>query len=207
MPSAPKFKFELREEAIKHNLAVLEKYDCSSEQALNAQRDSPLGPGKEFGPPDILRSVFGLHPLWNRMEDILSNGSKWLLADISEESRASDLQTSYLQIALTCGNHKAASKKPNLLMELIGKDVKYGYSVPIPLESDGADEHHGTKHDQQIWEGHPKRQTHPRSDLEVGLGHVRQQQSPRRAPARVQIQLLHLSHRELGSGSTESISW
>jgi hypothetical protein len=63
MASAPEFKFKLSEEAMKHNLAVLKKYNYELGQALNAQRDSPLGPGKEFKPPDILRLVLGLHPL------------------------------------------------------------------------------------------------------------------------------------------------
>jgi hypothetical protein len=129
-PSPPEFKFEMTEEATKHNLAVLEKYEFSLEKALDEQRDSPLGPGKEFRPPDMLRLVFGQHPLWNRMEAILKNGSKWPLEELSEESRTSDLRD-----ALAFGNHKGASKKPDLLLKLIGKDVKYGYSVPIPLES------------------------------------------------------------------------
>jgi hypothetical protein len=49
---------------------------------------------------------------------------------LSKESRASNLQD-----ALTFGNHKGALKKLDLLLKLIGKDVKAGYSVPIPLES------------------------------------------------------------------------
>ena len=40
-----------------------------------------------------------------------------------------------LNEALTFGNHKGASAKPELLLKLIGKDVKYGYSIPIPLKS------------------------------------------------------------------------
>ncbi len=66
------------------------------------------------------------------MEANLSNGSKWLLANISKESRESNLRD-----ALNCGNHKGTSRKPDLLLKLIGKDVKYGYSVPIPLEFRG----------------------------------------------------------------------
>ncbi len=62
-PSAPEFKFKLSKEATKHILAILEKYDYNLGQAFDAQRDSPLGPGKEFKPPDILRLVFSLHPL------------------------------------------------------------------------------------------------------------------------------------------------
>ncbi len=61
-PSAPEFIFELSDESTKHNLAMFEKYNFSLEEILNAQQDSPLGPGKEFRPPNILRSVFGLHP-------------------------------------------------------------------------------------------------------------------------------------------------
>ncbi len=64
------------------------------------------------------------------MEAILTNGSKWPLEELSEESRASNLRD-----ALTFENHKGASKNPDLLLKLIGKDVKYGYSVPNPLES------------------------------------------------------------------------
>ena len=129
-PSAPEFKFKLLEEATKQNLAVLEKYDYNLGRALEAQQDSPLGPGKEFKPPDVLESVFGLHPLWQRMKDFLNDGSKWPLDEISKEERAKDLNE-----ALTFGNHKGASAKLELLLKLIGKDVKYGYSVPIPLKS------------------------------------------------------------------------
>jgi hypothetical protein len=40
-----------------------------------------------------------------------------------------------LEDALTFGNHKGASQKPILLKKLIAKDIKYGYSLPIPLSS------------------------------------------------------------------------
>ncbi len=52
-PSAPEFRFELSEEA-KQNLEVLRKYDYDLGRTLGAQKDSPLGPGKEFKPPDVL---------------------------------------------------------------------------------------------------------------------------------------------------------
>ena len=47
-----------------------------------------------------------------------------------EEERVKDLNE-----VLTFGNHKGALAKPELLLKLIGKDVKYGYSIPIPLKS------------------------------------------------------------------------
>jgi hypothetical protein len=64
------------------------------------------------------------------MEDFLTHGSKWPLVEISKEEQINNPTN-----ALTFGNHKGASAKPETLLKLIGKDVKYGYSIPIPLES------------------------------------------------------------------------
>ena len=129
-PSAPEFRFKLTNDTAEHNLAVLAQHDFDLEKTLAAQKDSPLGPGQEFRPPDVLRSVFCLHPLWLKMEDILTNGSKWPLEDLSKESHISNMND-----ALTFGNHKGALSKPDILKKLVSKDVKYSYSVPIPLTS------------------------------------------------------------------------
>ncbi len=62
------------------------------------------------------------------MKQILTKGSKWSLDELSNESQQKNLIS-----ALAFGNHKGASAKPELLWHLISKDVKYGYSLPIPL--------------------------------------------------------------------------
>jgi hypothetical protein len=129
-PSAPEFRFEFLEEAAKHNSEVLRKYNYDLSRALEAQKDSLLDPGKEFKPLDVLWQVFGLHPLWSRIEAILTHGSKWLLVEISKEEQVQGLKD-----ALTFGNHKGALAKPELLKKPTEKDVKHGYSVPIPLNS------------------------------------------------------------------------
>jgi hypothetical protein len=64
------------------------------------------------------------------MEAFLLEGSKWPLAEISKNERQQDLVN-----APTFGNHKGASQKPIILKKLIAKDVKYGYSLPVPLSS------------------------------------------------------------------------
>ena len=64
------------------------------------------------------------------MEEILTRGSKWPSDEISEEDRARDLNK-----ALTFGNHKGASSKPEILKKLVNKDIKYSFSLPIPLDS------------------------------------------------------------------------
>ena len=84
-PSAPEFRFELSEEAMQHNLEVLDKYEFDLGKALDTQHNSPLGPGMEFCPTDVLHEIFGLHPpLWNRMEAILK---KWQQMAVNENQR------------------------------------------------------------------------------------------------------------------------
>jgi hypothetical protein len=64
------------------------------------------------------------------MESILTHGRKWPLINTSDDNRANNVIE-----ALTFGNHKGASTKPDLLKKLVEKDIKYDYSIPIPLES------------------------------------------------------------------------
>ncbi len=129
-PCPPEFSFEFTDEGAAHNLKVLRPYDFDLGKALKAQQDSPLRSGKEFRPTLVLQQVFSLHPLGQRMKDFLKEGSKWPLSKLSKEEQQKDLDN-----ALTFGNHKGTSQKPELLKKLIGKDVKYGYSLPIPLAS------------------------------------------------------------------------
>jgi hypothetical protein len=62
------------------------------------------------------------------MEAFLLKGSKWPLAEISKNEQQQDLVNS-----LTFRNHKGALQKPVILKKLIAKDIKYGYSLPVPL--------------------------------------------------------------------------
>jgi hypothetical protein len=101
MPTPPKFSFELTGVTAMHNINILSKYNFNFGRALEVNKDSPLSSGKEFKLPHKLRKVFGLHPLWPKMEKILKNGSKWPLAEISKEERQQEILD-----ALTFGNHK-----------------------------------------------------------------------------------------------------
>jgi hypothetical protein len=77
MPLDPEFSFKLSDEAAMHNLTVLRKYQFNLGKALEANKDSPLGPGIEFKPPNVLHKSFSLHLLWSYMEAILAHGSVW----------------------------------------------------------------------------------------------------------------------------------
>jgi hypothetical protein len=64
------------------------------------------------------------------MKKILKHGSNWPLEEMSKEER----QQKVLD-ALTFENCMGASAKQDLLCKLIGKDVKYCYSIVLPLSS------------------------------------------------------------------------
>jgi hypothetical protein len=127
-PMPTEFSFEFTSEAAEHNLAIMRKYDFELGRALEANKYSPLGPGKEFKPSNVLRKIFSLHPLWQQTKSILELGSNWPLEEISKKARKNNVLH-----ALTFGNHKVAS--PNLLQKLISKDAKFGYSFALPLSS------------------------------------------------------------------------
>ncbi len=93
------------------------------------QQDSPLGYGSEFQKADVLEPLFHLHPKWERFKNLLNNGSVWPLAEISKEERVKDVEET-----LTFGNHKGATKQPDLLKLLINDDVIHGFALPLPLD-------------------------------------------------------------------------
>jgi len=128
-PSPPEFVFEMTPEAAEKNyLLLMKKYKGSLALALENHRESTMGYGSEFRHLSTLSRIFKRHPNWDRMTTILTNGSDWPLAQIDEDSRLRDVKE-----ALAFGNHKGASLQPDLLLELVGKDVHFGYSLPLPL--------------------------------------------------------------------------
>jgi hypothetical protein len=128
-PNRPDFHFELSEEAAKKNfLLLMRKYGGNLADALAAQKDSTVGYGLEFRAVTTLSNIFKRHPNWTRMSRILTHGSEWPLEPIDEECRLADVRE-----ALTFGNHKGASMKPDLLLKLTSTDVKFGYCLPLPL--------------------------------------------------------------------------
>jgi hypothetical protein len=131
-------------------LEVLRKYNLDLRKALKEQQDSPLGNRKEFKPPSVLQQVFGLHPLWNRMEAFLLEGSKWPLAEISKNEQQQDFVD-----ALTFRNHKGALQKAGHPQKANRKRCQVRIQPPCPSLQrpidpgycDGTYGYNGEKHD------------------------------------------------------------
>ena len=58
----------------------------------------------------------------------IPHGSRWPLEELRKEDCKKDLADT-----LIFGSHKGASAKPDLLRNLISKDIKHGYSLPISI--------------------------------------------------------------------------
>ena len=122
------FTFELTIESAQKNFLVLRKYGFNLEKALAVQKGTPLEYSSEFRTADELAPIFQDHPLWESMKENLNTGVIFPLEKLDEETRLLDFVT-----ALERGNHKGAQKKPDLLRELISKDMIHGYGLPLPL--------------------------------------------------------------------------
>eukprot|EP00978_Attheya_sp_CCMP212_P016940 scaffold44783_cov43-Attheya_sp.AAC.3 len=125
---APSFEFRMDKSAAATNWKILQQHNGDLKQALAAQSHSQLGYGSEFRPTAILEPLFKSHCLWPNMKSILDDGAAFPLEPIDEELRKLDLAE-----ALTMGNHKGATKEPQILENLMKEDVFRGYSLPIPL--------------------------------------------------------------------------
>ena len=118
MPSL--FSFELSPEAAQRNYCVLRKFG-SLEQAIEQQKDSPVGYGSEFRHPTELEPILHLHPNWPHFRRLLKEGSDSPIENITEEERIADVHE-----ALGFGNHKGATLNADTLRSLINDDVIHG---------------------------------------------------------------------------------
>jgi hypothetical protein len=106
----------------------MRKYEGRLTASLEAQQDSTAGYGSEFRDVGTLSKICEHHPNWMRMSQILTNGLEWPLEPLNQESRRADVRE-----ALSFGNHKGASMQLDLLLQLMSKDVHFGYCLPLPL--------------------------------------------------------------------------
>ena len=85
-PTPPKFSFKPTSKAAKWKYMVLmHKYKGSLTASLESQQDTTVGYGFEFHYKATLSHLFARHPNWNRMTQILQNGSEWPLKPLAED--------------------------------------------------------------------------------------------------------------------------
>ena len=77
----------------------------------------------------MLKKLFHRHPLWHRMNTILSNGISFPLTKLTPSIQIEDKAS-----AIAFGNHKGATINEKYFNELTHTDVVNGFALILPLD-------------------------------------------------------------------------
>jgi hypothetical protein len=124
--------FEPTMAAAQHNLGILEDHDFDLQKIITSSEaaNTPLRPGSEFRPIEVLNDVFLNHPLWPRVRRTLARGFTMPLRDLPELERVDDVYE-----ALRYGNHKSTHANPEIVLEMLNEEVRYGWQLVLPASS------------------------------------------------------------------------
>ena len=120
----------MSQEAANKKSAVLAELNYDFTLLYKKFSSSPLAPGSEFRPPQVLEPLLSRHPLWPTVSEMLAEGLVLPLMYISSEDRQADLD-----IHRQRGNHKSAVENAATLKRLLLDDVIHGYSLPLSIDS------------------------------------------------------------------------
>jgi hypothetical protein len=122
-------RFEMTMEAAEENLKVLSRYNFDLHQAIMDPEaaNTPLRPGSEFRPLDLLDPICENHPLWPRIRRTLAQGFTMPLKELPDAHRRIDVLE-----ALKYGNHKSTQKNPAMVLEMLKEEVERGWQLVLP---------------------------------------------------------------------------
>jgi hypothetical protein len=124
------FRFEWSDDAARHNMSILRKFNLDLAAAVAAQPFSTITPGSEFRPASLLAPLLSRHPLWPRFRERITVGAEFPLSPISDADRRTDLHT-----ILARGNHKSARGHEAKLAIMLKEEVSRGWQLPLPKEA------------------------------------------------------------------------
>ena len=129
-PQQPKLKFEISDAAAAENLEILKSHDFDLAACLADEKGTPLAPGSEFKPPQVLCPLLINHPLWPKVQFYFTHGVDFAMDGITEDERIEHNATLALR-----GNHKGANVNAEFMWKIIEAEVKKGWLLVLPLDS------------------------------------------------------------------------
>lgn len=128
VPSPPQFRFEMDSKSVRSNEEILQEAGYDLSEALRDRQGTTIDPGSEFRPTRDLRAVLAGHPNIEELVLVIEEGMKYLCtSEPSDSERVSELQAQ-----LSRGNHSSALENEEEILDLISKDVRHGFAVPVP---------------------------------------------------------------------------
>ena len=91
------FECDFSEEAALHNSCLLQHHGYDLASALRLQQHSSLAPGSKFKAVQILHQLCHGHPLWQRLQQYLTDGVDYSRATITDDVRLSNLTSAIKQ--------------------------------------------------------------------------------------------------------------
>ena len=125
---APVFHFQSSTAAAEKNREILQPHGFDLDKIIRQEPNSPLRPGSEFRPVDLLDPVFKGHPKWPRARQLLTRGAHFVLQPLPEPDRVADLVE-----AIEYSNQKTAVRHALSLRKILDKEVSKGWQLPVPL--------------------------------------------------------------------------
>jgi hypothetical protein len=127
-PAAPDIRFDLSESSLEANGKLLEAQHFDFSSFLETQKGTTAWHGSEFRATKHIRQVLGEHPILEYLESTFQEGMPYhFTKEISEPERQAEFEA---QIAR--GNHKSATDDEDAVQALLDREVKHGFSMPIP---------------------------------------------------------------------------
>jgi hypothetical protein len=126
-PQAPNIRFDLSDKSVKFNSELIMESDLDLEKFRAKHQKTTLNFGSEFRPVGDLEKILGGHPNFGSFSDILAKGMDHRLKEeISEDQRLEEV------VAMTKrGNHKSVQEASEAAAELLAKDVRQGFFLPV----------------------------------------------------------------------------
>jgi hypothetical protein len=128
----PIFKFQMTLEAAAKNLEILRENDYDLQRIITGPSavNTPIRPGSEIRPVDVLEQICKHHPLWWRIRRMLTEGFTMPLDKLPETERVQDTYE-----AIRYGNHKSTQRNPSVVLEMLRDEVERGWQLVLPCAS------------------------------------------------------------------------
>jgi hypothetical protein len=125
--SKPNMMFKMTDAARAYNHERLTEHDFNLSRLIQANTGITLAYGSKFRPMEQLEPLLSRHPNFPLIKEFIVGRMPYIF------TRELDGDTMQLELdaARERGNHKSASKESDRLLELISKDVKHRFVLPV----------------------------------------------------------------------------
>ena len=126
----PLFSFKYTAKAARFNAKVLAHFNWDLDKAITFDPKSPLHPGSEWRPRDMLHPILYWHPSWKSASQWMYEGTTYPLLPIPDEIRLQEITA-----ALEYGNHKSSHTYSEFLVAELRKEITNGWQLPLTIEA------------------------------------------------------------------------